>query len=430
MDRKRILILILILIFFSMACELIDAAYDREILVDKEGKPIDRFAEENQAPVNGENQPEDKEQAEEKKEPFSFEKEYGDKYKAIDEAFDMLLLERADEERKKIVFREETRGDNIFPKSSIVPEGNNPAGDIIASGHFTLNIPLDGPAPPLEVRIPCGLTGDARIAVLCMGDAIAYESSITHAFFMAMDAFIAGEDKYFESYSFVFDSDLDPENNFVPLPEFDYDYFQDTDLWYTWMYTPGAGWNFMATRADGTPVVSKARAFIYNNLFIALIPEDELGKDGFSYRGTAEVHDGTYQPDFYSGNVTGENPTNAPYLFHNSPELHGYQQDWITHWIRGGYELCGWVGCEVEFPPGESWEEFTQIRCGCTTCGTRGDDQDCWCELFAVLKPGWSGDYELPHTYFWDHAADDGEWFERDPRYLYACSCSTNKSSE
>lgn len=357
-------------------------------------------------------------------EPFSFEKEYGEKFKAVDEALDMILLGRSDEERQKVIINQEPSGDFIFGKSSITPGGFYPSADIIASGYFTLRIPNDGGEPPIDLRIPCGMTGDPEVGVVCTDGAVGADGEVYFVMFMVMDESIHQYDSY-ESYAFVFDSDLDPLNNFVSLPEFDYDFFQNTDVWYICSYTPVEGWSFTAVRADGSSVDSRARAFIYKNMFIALIPQDELGADGFSYRGVAEVHDGTYQPDFYAGNVTGGDPTLAPELFHDSPELHGYRDVFATYWIDGGYELCGWTqGCEIEYPAGETSQEFTQIRCQCTTCGTRGDDQDCYCELFAILKPGWSKEPDLPNEYVWYHAAGDGEWFERDPRYYYTCACA------
>ena len=43
------------------------------------------------------------------------------------------------------------------------------------------------------------------------------------------------------TYGFVFDSDGDPSNNYVPHPSFPDDYFKDTDRWYTLEYVPLAG---------------------------------------------------------------------------------------------------------------------------------------------------------------------------------------------
>ena len=99
------------------------------------------------------------------------------------------------------------------------------------------------------------------------------------------------------TYGFVFDSDGDPSNDYVPHPSYPDDYFKDTDRWYTLEYVPLAGWILVcrdATNSVVQEVPTAARAIIRDNVILLVAPLSEFGTAEPSYRVTAFTHFGDY----------------------------------------------------------------------------------------------------------------------------------------
>ena len=99
----------------------------------------------------------------------------------------------------------------------------------------------------------------------------------------------------FFQYAFVFDSDNNPNNNWLALPQFANDYFQGTDRWYVFDYDPrrletkdgkgngASGWILDVSQVVGTgdtrqitKVASGAFGLIQGNSVTIFIPENEL----------------------------------------------------------------------------------------------------------------------------------------------------------
>lgn len=98
-------------------------------------------------------------------------------------------------------------------------------------------------------------------------------------------------------YGFVMLDDDDASNDYVPTPQFENDFFRDTDLWYVVTHEPGAGWELAVTDArDGgfLDVDSDARVRIRGNAMVLLIPSSELALERPSYRVTAFEHTGDF----------------------------------------------------------------------------------------------------------------------------------------
>ena len=118
---------------------------------------------------------------------------------------------------------------------------------------------------------------------------------------------------HFYTYAAVFDADGDPANNFQFVEPFDWDYFQNTDLWYQLDWDPTVGqWQlFVSSFVDQIPqdVASNARVVINGNVIVFFIPVDEFGVPRPDFRLTAFGHDGTFAPEASGGDVTGADPT-------------------------------------------------------------------------------------------------------------------------
>jgi len=116
-------------------------------------------------------------------------------------------------------------------------------------------------------------------------------------------------------YGFVADTDGDPANDWIPQGDFDWDYFGGTDTWYQ-VFIDGSGATM--TRTDATTfeqLPTAARAIIIDKTILFVVPTEELGGDlsTVSWRVTAFVHDGTFQPEVSAGDVLGANPTEPLY---------------------------------------------------------------------------------------------------------------------
>lgn len=85
------------------------------------------------------------------------------------------------------------------------------------------------------------------------------------------------------TYAFVFESDDNPDNDWVPFPDFPNDYYQGTDLWYELAYSPGTGWRLQVTSvvdvfpsSQTQPLETSARGIILGRAIVLLIPVAEF----------------------------------------------------------------------------------------------------------------------------------------------------------
>lgn len=113
------------------------------------------------------------------------------------------------------------------------------------------------------------------------------------------------ENRY--QFGFVFDTDNNPNNNFVPASSFPFDLFSDTDRWYSVEYSAALGWRMVVTDArnsNPTSVASAARAVIRDNSLILWVPRNEFVVDSPAYRVTAYRHTGDFgRNDPWSGDL-------------------------------------------------------------------------------------------------------------------------------
>ena len=345
-------------------------------------------------------------------------------FSSLDQVLDTILLASLPEERENIVFWEEQEGDNIFGIPDVVPEGHDPAVDIVAAGHFILSFPPDFEGPPMDVRIPCGMWGrDPSVRVLCDGENNSEEIQNWFVFFMIMKDTIPMEgDSRQRTVAVTLESDQNPDNDFVPYAGAENDFFQSTDTWYQLKISSEFRWSFEVYASDGKELNSGARALVYNNTFAVFVPEYEISADKPGWRGAGDSNADTYDPKDYFGNVTFSDPKRKPELVDSSSSIHVYQySDVETYWIRGGYEWCQWGGCMYFIDQTIMGDPSDTIHCECGACGI--GDELCKCSLFASLKWGWGND-DIPGVKYWDYAVESDAKYKKDPRYTYVCFCA------
>ena len=122
----------------------------------------------------------------------------------------------------------------------------------------------------------------------------------------------SGEDLHI--YAFVADSDGDTANNYQYQSPYNWDYFQNTDLWFQLIGNPSSGtWLTMVGGPGWGQRESALRVIIEEATITFFIPADEFGDlDLVRYRMSAFQHDGSYRAAVSSGDVSGENPAQEP----------------------------------------------------------------------------------------------------------------------
>lgn len=139
--------------------------------------------------------------------------------------------------------------------------------------------------------------GESNIGtVVCANPAAAPPAGQWVAVSMILGSFLPEADPWNHyQYGFVFDSDGNNGNNWVPLPQFANDYFQGTDLWYTLDYSPSAGWQLnVRSSAKQASVVSAARVVIRENTLTLFVPADEFDTATPTFRLTSFRHAGDF----------------------------------------------------------------------------------------------------------------------------------------
>jgi hypothetical protein len=162
-------------------------------------------------------------------------------------------------------------------------------------------------------KFPCNTEADGVLTV-CAETAGNIDAGEVLVFGMELEGEVPLADPaLFYVYSVVMDADGDPDNNFQFVPPYDWDFYQNTDLWYELKWDPNHGAWTLSRRdvRQGMEIVqhTDARAMINGNMIYFLIPGDEVDVPRPGYRMTAFAHDGTYAPEASGGDVTGVDPT-------------------------------------------------------------------------------------------------------------------------
>ncbi|MCH7999249.1 MAG: hypothetical protein IIA91_07200 [Chloroflexi bacterium] len=208
----------------------------------------------------------------------------------------------------------DARGDFIYSIFGTTPGLTAPQQDVlrIFAGIFDLD-PEASQAAFGNTAFPCDSLVDGTRTV-CPDGAGPVPPGELIVLAMVLDGDVPLEDPdHFYTYAAVFDADGDPANNFQFVEPFNWDYFQNTDLWYQLDWDPTVGqWQlFVSSFVDQIPqdVASNARVVIDGNVIVFFIPVDEFGVPRPTYRLTAFGHDGTFAPEASGGDVTGADPT-------------------------------------------------------------------------------------------------------------------------
>ena len=147
---------------------------------------------------------------------------------------------------------------------------------------------------------PCGQTGPNGL-VLCppMEDPRTAGEWIILSQVFDADVPLSDPGDLFQ-YGFVFDANNLAADNWVPVPAFRNDYFQDTDRWYVASYNPVDGWMLDVTvvtdpATNSTEADSSAAFVLINENTITLFaPISEFAVENPGYRLTSFRHTGDF----------------------------------------------------------------------------------------------------------------------------------------
>lgn len=210
-------------------------------------------------------------------------------------------------------------GDWIYSQSNVIIQAFEDLADVADAtdirGHLGQRLSMSQSAVdssfnqsdfPCDSEIPSGF-------VVCPDGAGPIPAGDVYMFVMKLagDLPVADPD-HFYTYAAVVDADGNPDNNFQYQYPYDWDYFQNTDRWYSLDWDPNTGsWYFSVTDVVKQLwfAPSDARAVVMGDTVIFFVPGDEITADQISYRLTAFAHDGNYSPDASIGDVTGADPT-------------------------------------------------------------------------------------------------------------------------
>jgi len=128
------------------------------------------------------------------------------------------------------------------------------------------------------------------------------------------DADVASEPGLQYEYSVVWESNEDPSDDWQFQGEFDWDFYRGTDRWYRLITEGGSGeWSLVVNDlTGGEPYASGARALVKGPVVLWVIPMWEFESEQPAYRVSAFRHDGTFDPEFGAGDVSGADPTEPP----------------------------------------------------------------------------------------------------------------------
>lgn len=139
---------------------------------------------------------------------------------------------------------------------------------------------------------PCGV-GELATTYCAGNDAIDGDAVVLFADFA--DALPMQPALYYQ-YGFVFDSDGDSSNDYVPIPQYPADFFTGSNRWYQFGGGP-VGWTLSVDDVVGNapvPATSNARLITTDSGLVLVLPASELDVADAAWRLSAFEHDGSY----------------------------------------------------------------------------------------------------------------------------------------
>ncbi len=152
--------------------------------------------------------------------------------------------------------------------------------------------------------VPCG--AGTGLTVLCTAETLPIVGTAAIFYGRVAAPIDLDDPEFHHQYGFVFDTDGQAKNNYVPGPQYPADFFADTDLWLYSVHVAGEAWYTWASSAAAgfANVPSSERIIIVGDVIALVVDEDEIDGTSASWRMTAFRHLGDYGASMpWSGDV-------------------------------------------------------------------------------------------------------------------------------
>ncbi len=346
---------------------------------------------------------------------------------SLDWAFNMLYPTAMSDDRAKVVFTVDPQtGKLIYSIEGQEPGLYLPQVDLIGWGDFTLQYNSGWSGPPPDVVFPC----DQDINILppgqdwftiCPEGAAASTADSWHVVYSVFDAPIPWDDAdHIYTYAAVFDADGMPDNNFQYMEPYNWDYWQNTDQWYILDYrneSPDGGppWMVSVQGPNWEPIESNARAVVYDNSLLWIIPADDFSVLTPGVRVSSFGSTGGWDPADVGGDVNGNDPTETLTPLSSDP-IYVVDPPYTLAGVvlDDDWEICGPGLCKYNEGIAESQKTFVWCTDPDDGCSDAGGE----CSLFSRVKEDSPQD---PAS--WTYIAGSNEKMQKDWDYAYHCFC-------
>ena len=330
----------------------------------------------------------------------------------------------SDEDKQNLSIHIDVEGNNVWGgKPEDIPQGYQGFTDIVFSARGSIAYESDYTGPPVNALFTCGYANpDVPLWVVCPPMLNMEDTNNWYLLALGLlDNTPFAHESNFGTITAALDSDANPENNWVALPEYPNDYYQGTDLWFTNMYDPSTGWRGGAFDADWNDANIYFITVFYKNIVVFFIPVDEIPAPNPGGRGTVMWTDHKWSLESYGGDVELGDPTLPPVPW-GPGSLANFTSD------RGGavilpegYTFCSFSGCNFNLDDPEFDDLNVMGSCECSGCTM---NPGCDCFLFTERSPR---DRYPPYTFsdpmYLDFVAGPNQKTLLDYQLNYNCLC-------
>jgi len=331
-----------------------------------------------------------------------------------------------DEEKQKIEVHLDVVGNNVWAGGpGFELGGYTEYTDIVFYALGTITDKRDPDSPPFNTQFTCGsYNWEVPTWVVCPQGFNAEGINEWHMLTMGLlDDSPFMHESHYGTFTVALDPDNDPANNHVPLPEWPWDHYKNTDYWPIVRYDPTTHeWTAMTYRSDWSADHLNYFTVFYKNTVTFYLPVQEFPEMYFGGRFALEWTVMDRSPESYGADVSQGDPDQPLFTWNNSESIKddtGY-----AHYLPSGYAFCSPSGCKMnrdEIGKDLGFEAIDNLDhwCECTGCTNQ---PECSCKMFRSeidLRFGAPSVNPKDYTYY----ADSNQRTLLDPFYSYRCFC-------
>ncbi len=416
--KKKYLILVIFALFLASTACILSRPSDTISLDDPQEGSVEQPSVDEEADTADIGSDQDEENEVDLETPDNFQDLFNNPFlDAFNTFYNMLYPAATNADRAKVIFNVDTKGDFIYSINDLVPGMQEPQVDLVGWGYLTLTNTSSWSGPPPDSFFPCdnGIPAGQPWFTTCPDGAEQSNGDNWHVIYSVFDGPIPISDpNYSYTYAAVFDADGDPNNNFQYMDPYNWDYWQNSDQWYIldW-YHQDQIWTVSVLGENWAPVMSDARAVVYENSIFWLIPSGDFSVDNPGFRVSSFMTSAAYDPEDVGGDVNGANPTEPLTILVSDPI---YMVDspytLAATVLDDDWTICGSGVCKYNEKLVEA--QKTEVWCTNDGCSAAGGA----CSLFSRAKEDSPQDPDS-----WIYVAGSNQKMQKDWSLIYHCFC-------